>query len=349
MRNRIFWIDCAKFISIFGIVFAHLIEQNVVYNYICSFNISIFFLLSGYTFSVKNIDSFTKVFVNKVKRIMMPYFTFAIGSYFIYLLIGSFVARDLIGDKARTLSNGRLLFGVFYGNSRDMLMKFNEPLWFLPCLFCVSIITYFIIKKRDDNKYLLLMIVVLMLLTFIYDKFLNSIIFPWGLDSAIPMTIFFILGYLFKKNYTNIMGNLNKTMIFMLSIISMIAGIILFNYNISVSVAHCRYGNLFIFFFSGIVSCFGYLLMAHLIPKNKIIEKLGQSTLIILVIHKFLVIVCKIKLEFVKEWIEVHNYFGIALTAFIIILICVLIGEIILKIFPPFLGQDLKKVRRIEE
>ena len=43
------------------------------------------------------------------------------------------------------------LFVVLYGNSRPDIMKWNTPLWFLPCLFAVLVVVYVIERSMQNN------------------------------------------------------------------------------------------------------------------------------------------------------------------------------------------------------
>lgn len=63
--NRIEWIDVIRGISILLMVYAHLAINNKLRTIIFSFHMPIFFLLSGYLFSEKNLARF---FMEKLNR-----------------------------------------------------------------------------------------------------------------------------------------------------------------------------------------------------------------------------------------------------------------------------------------
>ena len=76
----------------------------------------------------------------KAKGLLIPYISFSFVSMAVYELMVAFLG---IEEK---LKFPRDLFVVLYGNSQSDIMKWNTPLWFLPCLFAVSLIIYLLEK-----------------------------------------------------------------------------------------------------------------------------------------------------------------------------------------------------------
>ena len=76
----------------------------------------------------------------KAKGLLIPYISFSFVSMAVYELMVTFLG---IEEK---LKFPRDLFVVLYGNSQSDIMKWNTPLWFLPCLFAVSLIIYLLEK-----------------------------------------------------------------------------------------------------------------------------------------------------------------------------------------------------------
>lgn len=76
----------------------------------------------------------------KAKGLLIPYISFSFVSMAVYELMVAFLG---IEEK---LKFPRDLFVVLYGNSQSDIIKWNTPLWFLPCLFAVSLIIYLLEK-----------------------------------------------------------------------------------------------------------------------------------------------------------------------------------------------------------
>lgn len=131
--NRIAWIDVAKGIGIFLIVFGHTMQSGFVRQVIFSFHVPFFFFLSGVTY--KRETSIYTFLRKKVSGLLVPYWVWGIISIAIFLFAGLFLHLE----EANTglLNN---LFGLLYGNPRTELMWWNRPLWFIPCLFITLLI-----------------------------------------------------------------------------------------------------------------------------------------------------------------------------------------------------------------
>lgn len=91
MKQRILSVDFVKFISIFLVVWCHVIEgidtdgfwQNSVHHVIYSFHMPLFMLLSGY-FSYSSLNkNWKEIFVSKFCQLILPTFLFYIIQEFI--------------------------------------------------------------------------------------------------------------------------------------------------------------------------------------------------------------------------------------------------------------------------
>lgn len=56
VNKRIEWIDTAKFIAMFCVIFAHCSPRGDVISYLYSFHLPVFFLLNGMTLRIKDVD-----------------------------------------------------------------------------------------------------------------------------------------------------------------------------------------------------------------------------------------------------------------------------------------------------
>lgn len=142
--KRIRWIDVAKGYGIFLIVLGHILTTGTLRRLIFAFHVPLFFILSGLTLNT-NIR-FKNFLVKKFKSLMIPYFTFSVIS----IVLFSFMIK-LMPSLSEQSGFFNQLFVVLYGNSRPDIMKWNTPLWFLPCLFAVLVVVYVIERSMQNN------------------------------------------------------------------------------------------------------------------------------------------------------------------------------------------------------
>ena len=112
--------------------------------FVYSFHVVLFFILSGYLFKIKENEKFTTFVKNKFIRLIVPYFIWAFLFLIPYMILGSNVANTL--NKNVSFDFKKSIFGIFYGIGTDNLLKQNSPLWFLPALFIMYVIYYYVIK-----------------------------------------------------------------------------------------------------------------------------------------------------------------------------------------------------------
>lgn len=258
--KRISYIDVAKGMGIILIVIGHSVKTGWLREYLYSFHVPFFFLLSGMTYKV-SIDkkSFWK---RKLQTIIIPYFVAGIISIFAFSLLGNFASEKLESDIGTTA----VLFnaiGLLYGNSKTGLMRFNLPLWFLPCLISViGIVDCFetlLQKKRDKNVYRLGFV----LLSIITGVFLTQtgiqIVLPWHFETAWNMVAFFEGGIIIKEyldenraKVNGIMSN-QKTLI-IIALVLIFVGVIITSINRGASVREDNYHFYPLYFINAILS-----------------------------------------------------------------------------------------------
>ena len=71
ISKRIDWIDFAKAIGIFLIVFGHSIKGTIAHTFVYSFHVPLFFYLTGSTFGCRNV--YGKFLVKRFKTLLVPY------------------------------------------------------------------------------------------------------------------------------------------------------------------------------------------------------------------------------------------------------------------------------------
>ena len=115
--NRINAIDVAKGIGILCIVLGHIVPNSYVARWLYAFHVPLFFLLSGFTYSLK--EDKKAFYLNKAKRLLLPYLIFAVISIAIYIYIYIYIYMAIIrsGSSSEETRIWPHLLGMLYANS----------------------------------------------------------------------------------------------------------------------------------------------------------------------------------------------------------------------------------------
>ena len=147
-KERIFAFDAAKAIGIFFIVIGHVFHDQGIYaQYVYSFHVPLFFFLTGVTFS-RGKNGFWKFLIQKLTRLLVPFYIFAAVSWGAYAILGKFVSS--FAEKAIDSSVPAIIISTLKG-----YCAVNTPLWFLPCLFLELLFLYaitFIIDRIASKR-----------------------------------------------------------------------------------------------------------------------------------------------------------------------------------------------------
>ena len=353
VNTRIAWCDTFRGLMMFAIVWGHALGEGILTNsalntYLYSFHVPAFFFISGFLYS-GNKKRFSQFFIGKVKTLMLPYYIFALVSIAVYAVLGSVAASSL---EVSVKSTGIVpsIIGMLYANGYDGYMKWNTALWFIPCLFLMTLLFYPLnklsekISKRIGMHFtcgaLLLVSSSVALLNY-YLFNINRL--PFGAESGIYLFPFFIAGYWMKS-----CGDSFKMSVPVKAAVSfiLIAAGAVTSLPVEKHVNYVRsdYNNIFLFYLSAILSILGYLILSQLISCRPL-EYMGRNTLPVILMHKFPIVFFQIILNslFVGDvFVAFITATAVAAVSFAATLLC---GEIIRRILPPVLGER----RRIKQ
>lgn len=339
LKNRIVWVDILKFIGIFAIVLGHTFSAGDVKRYLYSFHVPLFFFLQGVVCNVKD-----KKFLTYVKerfiRIMVPFFVFSFISLFIILICGNIIGGPFL-EESPGLKKG--IIEIFKG-----YCSVNRPLWFLPCTFLVSVITFLIIKltnkcKLARTKHFIILTVILasMIWQFLNDSFFNISGLPWKLETALNMLSFFFIGFLIRPV---IEKTEKRILTFIAAVVLIVIGAILGLINGEAGYLGNYYGNIFIYYTAALSTIFGLCFACIFIPaKNNVVSYIGTNTLVILLMHKFPIVFFQFLIPVTKRYMAENNVFAGIIVSIISIAITLVAGEIIAKFLPVIIGKKSKK------
>ena len=132
-RNRINWVDVLKFLGMLAIYIGHFgLAAGKTYAFVFQYHVPLFFFVSGFFDRQHNVP--LAMFIKtKTIRLMLPYCVFSALALVYFSLVNNW-------DAAHILSAAKsFAFGI-----RNRV--FAGSLWFIPCLFFVSIIHYTFIR-----------------------------------------------------------------------------------------------------------------------------------------------------------------------------------------------------------
>ena len=196
MSKRKDYIDIAKGLGIICIVIGHALTKGTpLRRWVFAFHVPLFFILAGLTFAPKNSLDYIKT---RFRRLMIPYYLVSIFSIAIYLVLGKYVG---VSDPNQ-MSFVNNIASMIYGSSKFGYMKWNLPLWFVPCFFATMCIFNLIVNLMENRRWkdckLLLISVVLLLIGYTLSNGF-FIYLPFQLETSMSLLIFVVCGYLCSK------------------------------------------------------------------------------------------------------------------------------------------------------
>jgi fucose 4-O-acetylase-like acetyltransferase len=181
-NRRIDFLDIAKGIGIILVVMGHYVphstEPRLLFNWIYSFHMPLFFFISGLLFTDKpaNRGGYKSFTIRKIRSLIVPYILFSIIQFILNI-----IEKEPVGIK------GALLHG--WG---------TNPLWFIACLFEMELAHYFILNSRKWRYPIIAMLIVLFLYKITYNGWL-----PYNTSELPYFYSYFLLAYLLRDKFIN--------------------------------------------------------------------------------------------------------------------------------------------------
>lgn len=334
---RLSWLDILRGIGIIYVVIGHIYSNHMIYNWIYSFHMPLFFIAAGYTYKEKPVLEDIK---RRIQTIIIPYFSFG-------LLI--LIYWQLIERRFRDSDMGFLdsLIGLFLGEYR--YLDFNVHLWFLPCFFMTVVLFNIFVRipvkisgLRENGRKLAYLISAVISFVFIITNVVDSSIpdLPFGIDRVFKYFGFYAAGCILHEYEVDvILRGKHKGILITIAMI-------LLAVNFGFAYIGLDTGIMwFVTAFSGVASVG---IIAITIERNHVIQYLGGISLIILCVHgpvyrvviKLMSILLGISTDALRE-----NFLLVMTAVGLVLLICSTIYEFIVRIAPWMIGR--KKVKAI--
>lgn len=338
--EREWWIDYAKTIGIFLVVFIHLITVNFSnvnfgankLNFILLgtvFHMPLFFFISGYLYKyIKPRLALKKYF----KRLIIPYIFFSFIGMFVFIQY-----KGLYTNPETLLSTiGTLLFGMAL--SDPTIVAPNGPIWFLFALFIVILMFSILKTYIEDDKKMFIAIIGINILLYVINILKINLYFSF--DSALLGISFFYVGYIFKKhdliryfknNYVNIS----------LAIILFILSYVVLVYNGTLGLRAGSWGGNILFSYLG---AFAGIIMV--IAISSILSKFQNKAIFLISINTLTIMgLDQILRHYLTIWSkslgikDLHPLFNAFIMAIMVILLAVVIAQILNKYAPVLIGN----------
>lgn len=317
--ERYSWLDILKGFGIIFVVVGHFCSIDAVYNWIYSFHMPLFFLASGYLYHKRPIMSTIK---HKFLTLMVPYFFFGIITS-IYYVLNEFIF-------AREVNFGELILGLLYGTYSRLV--YNRVLWFLPALFCVSVI-YNILKVGGGQNLLYILVAVV---TGLSIAGVVPSIFPWGIDNRLCENIFYYMlgNILAEKGWIEKVRKLPIKYKYIGTFILICIHFLIFTYRASSRILG---------YLIALIGVMGWIFVSILIENHgKLLKYIGQASLCILCIHVPVdsilskILVRMTDMTFESGSLELQY---VLVRCVLTIIICLISNYIIIRYSPWMLGR----------
>lgn len=177
-KQRQAWLDYVRFFSIFLVIVFHtpprlpLLDNAVVLN----LRVPVFFCISGFLYSIDRWSSFKQYALHRSKQIVVPYVTFFLIFYPLWLVVG------------RRLGDPKVVLPTF---------------WYLSCLYAMQLLYYWV-ERLVPRRWVMAATVLLSGCAFVAFELQHSRIEYawwrfWNVGNALRFMPFYALGNCFKR------------------------------------------------------------------------------------------------------------------------------------------------------
>ncbi len=251
--------------------------SSVLYSSIYSFHMPMFFVLSG-LFANANRYCFKHYLFRKTKQLLIPY----IVCFFVGLLV------SLIIPGWHNFNVVELLFSFFRFSSLDTTLVNVAPIWFLLCLYIVSLLFFplYHVLKKQNPVFNFLIITVLIFISYVRTDFIRyEGHFPLCLDIVPMALVFYSIGFIYNKAFLNTIF-LGKSRIWIIIICLFVVSILPYNSLGVVKMAYNYYGSdWLIFFICAMCGTIMVLVLSTYLSKSKLLKYIGENSIIIFAFH----------------------------------------------------------------
>jgi len=170
--------------------------------------------------------------------------------------------------------------GLFYGVGETLYV--NGVLWFFTCLFCTTILFYWVLKLKD-RRVILFVLIFLGLLGPLIHHYMN-VRLPWNLELSFVAIVFYGLGYVVSKSEASRVVIFSKSRFLAIAVL---CGILLLTVksNGRVNMNRMQFGNLALFYLGAFSGIGVTILVSQIVHRNIFSEWLSKNTIVVFPLH----------------------------------------------------------------
>jgi acyltransferase len=280
--ERIHWVDIAKGIGIIFIIYAHMLGGQDFRYLFYSFHIPLFLFLSGIVYNPEKYVNFLTYFKKTAKGLLLPYLIFALISFALWIITSkfyySYFPKEII----------KQFLSIFYANSNNNLLRFNNILWFLPMLFVTKILFALIVRLFTKTKIIISILIFFSILGYLFSIYASHIKLPLGIETALSAIVFYGFGFLWNQSQKAkiVLFKYKYFLFFSLLVIGGIISTIDFNsYGQQIDMRLNHLNSYFSFYLAAFCGTFAWISFSQILSKNSLLEIIGRNSLILFAWH----------------------------------------------------------------
>lgn len=268
--ERLGFLDIAKGIGILLVILGHLLPAGSGYDWIYSFHLALFFIISGFIICRKPPEQ-KKI----VRNLLVPYLFWSTIAMFYEMIIDPDLALANLKDDIY----------------RIVTLRGVGPTWFLGILFLTEVIIVKIDCRKNRRKILVSLFVFLGLASGI-SLAMSSLATETGTLLFVVANILFkatwalsfeFFGMLLYTFYEKV--PIKKTILIIIFAVTFMLSMFGPLINGSVSFHWLRANNPLLFFLFGVIGSLMVLCLSRVIEKSVVLENIGRNSLGIMVLH----------------------------------------------------------------
>lgn len=263
-NSRIYWLDYAKVIGVFLMIYGHGNLCGDLRNYVYSFHMPMFFLISGMLFKPLPVRDAIK---KNWKGLMIPYLLLNLICYIPQLL--AMLWHGTLTFEKVYYSWSAVLLGLGYNTMR--FVPISTPCWFIYALFIAKVMMAVSLKKGEKGLMTLCGLSIIITILLQYECI--DLLVP--IDSTLITIPFLSIGYLFKNKIRDLVQN-DSPFWKVVMLLFVLFWFVLVPFNGKVDMNNCKVGdNLFVFYVTATIATFVFFKICYelyqLFKNNKMI------------------------------------------------------------------------------
>ena len=286
-KQRTEYVDIAKGLAMLAVVWGHILTAGWSFVLVYTFDIPLFFFISGMMFKKEKYRTFWSFFKNRVRTLLLPYVIFSVITW------GVWVAYNLAFHNNVNIWKPLLQTVIAQGSGKYMIH--DIPLWFVTCLFVVEMLYYFISKCHFAVNLVISAAMAAAGYFMLYNNFIDFDFtkLPWNIEVAMSAMLFYAVGNLFvmrfKVSWVSEFTKKHKALSWLAWVVSTALMTVLGQINGHVTMGSNDLGkSVFLFYidaFFGIISVLTFAGLAEGLKPMKCISWIGRNSFNMMAIH----------------------------------------------------------------